>query len=252
MRILFSLLLFVGVAMPAIAANGAPPATAEQATRAWAGVLNRYVNDAGYVDFRGLAAHPSELQGFVDWIAEVDPESHPELFPNKDARLAYHLNAYNALAMHQVLVFDIPKKLSLLRRLSFFRLTPVRVGGKPISLEDYENTVIRKLGDPRVHAALNCMSESCPRLPRVPFAPGTLQAQLDHAARAFFSDPRNVRVDAAKRSVTLSEILKFFPEDFTAVAPSLIAYVNRFRQQAIPENYQVRFTPYDWTIIQQR
>ena len=59
----------------------------------------------------------------------------------------------------------------------------------------------------------------------------------------------NFRVDAHKRTVWLSEILKFYTEDFVPVpASSLIAYANRYAPQAAPLDYAVRFTPYDWTV----
>ncbi len=224
----------------------------EQASKLWASVLQQYVNPEGRVDFRGLTQHPEDLQRYVDWVAKVDPDQHPEWFPSRDAKIAHHINAYNALAMRQVLASGLPDKLTVLRRLNFFRLSKVSVGGKQISLEDYENNVIRKLGEPRVHVALNCMSESCPRLPREAFSASELQSQLDREAHKFFNESRNVRVDAASKTVFLTEIMKFFPEDFQAAAPSLTAYANRYRVEKIPEDYRVRFIPYDWSIIHQR
>jgi hypothetical protein len=49
--------------------------------------------------------------------------------------------------------------------------------------------------------------------------------------------------------VWLSELLNFYPEDFVPlVAPSLLAYANRYAVQPAPLDYAVRFTPYDWTV----
>ncbi|MGH3849573.1 MAG: DUF547 domain-containing protein, partial [Pseudonocardiaceae bacterium] len=111
--------------------------------------------------------------------------------------------------------------------------------------------VIRRLGEERVHFALNCMAVSCPRLPRMPFHAATLDAELAREARQFFAEPRNVEVDTAGRTVRLSEILSFYPEDFLAKAPSLIAYANRYRATPIPADYRVAFIPYDWTVNRQ-
>ena len=33
-----------------------------------------------------------------------------------------------------------------------------------------------------------------------------------------------------------------------AVAPSLIEYCNRYRDEPIPTDYAVEFIPYDWTL----
>jgi hypothetical protein len=102
-----------------------------------------------------------------------------------------------------------------------------------------------------VHFALNCMAASCPRLPQQPFAADELDRELDAAARAFFAEPRNVAVDLSMRELHLSEILSFYTEDFLAKAPSLPAYVNRWRTDKVPEDYRVTFFPYDWTINRQ-
>ncbi len=238
----------------AIAQAQAAQLTVEQATQHWALVLEEYVNDAGYVDFRRLATDPAELQTYVDWVAAVDPGNRSDLFPTRESVLAYYLNAYNALAMRQVLAQEVPNKLSLLKRRKFFRVAQVVVGGQTMNLEDFENDIIRKLGEPRVHWALNCMSESCPRLPRQPFMADHIEQQLQRETLKFLAEPRNVRIDHDRRRVHLTGIIKFFPEDFLAVAPSFIAYVNRYRaaDEQIPDDYKVKFINYDWTVIQQR
>lgn len=252
MKLLQLLMLLGSMSMYSTVQAGEVAAPPEEAITDWADVLERHVDSRGYVDFEALKQNSAELTRYTDWVAAVDPEKHPEWFPDTQSKLAHHINAYNALAMRHVLDNDLPKELTALRRLNFFRLSKVGVGGARMSLEAYENNIIRKIGEPRVHVALNCMSESCPRLPRVPFAAATLDAQLDQEARKFFNESRNVRVDMVKRTVYLTEIMKFFPEDFLAVSPSLIAYANRYRNDPIPTDYQVRHIAYDWTIIQQR
>jgi len=57
-----------------------------------------------------------------------------------------------------------------------------------------------------------------------------------------------VRVDAAAREAWLSGIFEFYPRDFLAKAPSLMAYVNRYRAVPIPEDFRIRFLEYDWTV----
>ena len=46
----------------------------------------------------------------------------------------------------------------------------------------------------------------------------------------------------------LSAILDWYREDFLAVAPSLVAWLNRYRDEPVPEDYEVGFLPYDWTL----
>ncbi len=226
----------------------------QQAMAQWTIVLETVVDDAGKIDFIGLKAAPSALNKVVAFIAKVSPATHPELFPTKDAILAYHLNAYNALAMHGVVAKDIPNDFaSFLRRVLFFKFHTITIGGQQTSLYDYENDVIRPLGDARVHFALNCMVRDCPRLPKQPFSTALLQQQLNMATIEFFNKPKHLRVDNEKETIYLSEILDFYTDDFVTSGETadLITYINQFRNEAIPLHYHIEFIDYDWTVNQQ-
>ena len=225
-----------------------PQPDADDPQAAWARVLARHIDPEGRIDFTGLAADRSDLGSFIAYIAHTPPDA----FAERQAKLAYLINSYNALSMASVLDLGIPERLDLLGRIQFFVLRRAVVGGQPISLRAYENEVIRPLGDERVHFALNCMVASCPRLPQHPFTADGLDRELDAAAHLFFADPRNCAVDPTKPEIHLSEILSFYTEDFLAKAPSLPAYVNRWRADKVPEDFAVTFYPYDWTINQLR
>ena len=88
---------------------------------------------------------------------------------------------------------------------------------------------------------------------KVPVTVMQLDGQLDRETRTFFGEPRNVRVDRGLRMLSLSEILDFYTADFLAQAATLPAYVNRYRAngERVPEDYALRFIPYDWTINRQ-
>ena len=232
-----------------------PPAIAQErdvdASAHWARVLRVFVNDQGEVDFRGLAKDSTDLKAFINYIARVSPESTPVLFPTMESKLAYHINAYNALAMYNVIDSGVPKSLSGLTKVRFFGFRRFSIGGRAMSLYTYENEVIRPLGDERVHFALNCMAVGCPRLPKTHFTASELDDQLDREARRFFSEPRNLQRVPETKTVRLSEILKFYTEDFQRRSRSLIAYVNRYAPDKIPEDYEIEFIGYDWTINDQ-
>ena len=214
----------------------------------WTKVLARHVDESGRIDFDSLSQNHADLDRVVAFVAAVDPISQPQRFPDKQSRLAFYINAYNALAMYGVVQAGVPESLGGLTKFTFFYLRTFTVGGKSISLYKFENNVIRPLGDERVHFALNCMVVSCPRLPRVAFSAAALDRQLDSAAREFIGNTRNVWVDHAKREVWLSAIFEFYTQDFLAHAPGLVAYVNRYRAAQIPADFKVRFLGYDWTV----
>ena len=218
----------------------------------WNAVLQQFVDENGRVDFSGLAARPDDLHTYVAFIARYSPGSHPQLFSAPADRLAYHINAYNALSMYNVLATGIPESLSGYGKVNFFYFQKLTIGGKKISLYDYENKIIRPMGDERVHFALNCMSVGCPRLPKEPFRAAHLNDQLDRETRRFMAEPRNVQVDHAGKTIRLSEIFRFYKEDFTRANGSLTAYVNRYRSEPVPEGYRVTYIPYDWTVNRQK
>jgi Protein of unknown function, DUF547 len=239
-----------------IAAQPVPaaPASLAEALDLWSNVLTRFVDEQGRTDFDALAADRNALDKFVAYVERVSPATAPELFPRRADVLAYHLNAYNALAMRGVIDEGITDGFtSFFKRQMFFRLRKVTVGGQSMSLSAYENDVIRPLGEPRVHFALNCMVRSCPRLPQTAFSAEELEAQLEAAAKEFLNDPRNVRVDGPAREVWLSTILDFYTEDFApdGKRESLIEYVNRYRDERIDPSFVVKFLTYDWTLNRQ-
>ena len=232
----------------------AVPASSPQAAQeAWGRVLGGFVNVRGEVDFDALARNRADLDRYVRHVADTPLTS----LPQGQERLAHMINAYNALSMFNVLQSGIPATHAGWNKVDFFVLRKLTVGGQVMSLRSFENDVIRpetrSLNDPRVHFALNCSAVSCPVLPRTPFTAAALDAELERETRAFFAHPDNFRIDAASRTVWLSELLDFYPEDFVPQpAASLLAYANRYAPQPAPLDYAVRFIPYDWTIANSR
>ena len=196
---------------------------------------------------------PADLNRYVRHVADQPLDGLADGWP----RLAHMVNAYNALSMYNVLQSGIPATHAGLAKLRFFVLRKLDIGGQALSLYSFENDVIRPYtrarNDPRVHFALNCSAVSCPVLPRQPFTAGALDAELERETRAFFARPENFRIDVAQRTLWLSELLNFYPEDFVpSPAANLLEYANRFAPQPAPADFTVRFTPYDWTVANSR
>jgi hypothetical protein len=244
-----SLALLSGCAtnLPAPRGPSAGPVAAEES---WARVLARHVDDLGRIDFAGIAEAPEDLDAYVSYVGSVSPISRPDAFPTREAKLAYYLNAYNALAMFGIVQSGIPESLAKMKFRFFYRNRFV-MGGERFSLYRLENSIVRKMLDPRIHFALNCMVRGCPQLPGVPFEAARLDTQLDAATRLFFSEDRNVDLRPDARTVRFNEILRFYTKDFLAASPSLIAYANQYRTEKIPGDWKVEFIPYDWMVNRQ-
>ncbi len=251
--LIHKLTLFVVMSISSITANAADNPYINALPK-WQTTLNKFVDEQGRTDFIALSEDHAELTDFLDVIAKVSPKSHPELFTSDAEVMAYHINAYNALAMWGVIERDIPDNFSTLwKRASFFKFRSVKIGGKKTNLYDYENKIIRKLNEPRAHFVLNCMVKDCPRLPQQHFSAETLEEDLQNAAVEFFNKTKHIQINDKTQRVALSGIMKFYTKDYVASGKKqdLVAYVNQYREEKIPENYKVTFLDYDWSINQQ-
>ena len=230
----------------------------------WTAVLERFVDERGLVDYRGLARDRAVFDRYVATVERASPKSDPRLFRTRDDALAYYLNAYNALVFKGVLARG-PEDETVWTPFgtgySFFSAMEVRVGGERTNLKRLEDEVVRaEFQDPRVHAALNCASMSCPRLPRKAFEGRTVDSELDAAMREFVGESRHCAVNSGKKTVMLSKIFKWFAEDFLAFErrqgnadSSILDYVNRYRAAGlkIPRDDAVSYLEYDKRINKQ-
>ena len=227
----------------AVAGSAASAVSLDEARAGYARVLQRHVNDQGQVDFAALRDDTSDaglgaLENYVQAIAAIPLDAAP----TPRARLAHMVNAYNALSMYNVIASGIPPSHNGFAKVRFFVLRKFVIGGTPLSLYDFENSIIRKLGEPRV-----------PVLPRAAFSAGRLDEELERETRSFFARASNLRIDDAQRTVFFNEILKFYTEDFVpAHGTTLIAYAQRYTDRQIPVDYAIAFSPYDWTIANSR
>lgn len=245
-----SLCLAVGLASAAGASASDPSA--------WARVLERFVDDEGRVDYRGLAEDRADLDLVLDRLATTGPRSTPERFPDRASRLAYLVDAYNAFVFQGVLELgpDVGTVWGLTGTgFHFFGVRSFRLDGASITLKKLEDEWIRaEFGDPRIHAALVCASAGCPRLPREPFEGDDLDARLDAAFREMALDPLHVRVDREAGVLWLSKIFEWFAADFAAVDPkgregidAVLAALDAARGPGneLPRDLEVRFPAYD-------
>ena len=241
-------------------------------------MLQQYVNDRGLVDYTALSKDSEDLEGYYYLITVYSPDSHPQLFPSEQDKLAYWINAYNAGAIKTVLtyypidsVIDVKQPgifFFLSDKSGFFFFQRLTFGGKSTSLYYLENQVIRKrFNDPRIHFAVNCASLGCPRLPRRSFSGEALDRQLDRETRFFLTEERNFKIDHDEKVIFLSSIFKWYEKDFTtwyaAKYPgreaSLLRYIELYLSpkrtaelKKIGNDYSLRFVPYDWRLNDQK
>ena len=224
--------------------------------RIWDELLQRYVDDLGRVNYQRWKAEGADvLRVWLESLADVDLAD----FTEADARLALWLNAYNAIAISQVLeVYPIasirPKVLGIpnwLSFLDFFTRSNTIIGGKKYSLNQIEHAILRpEFAEPRIHFALVCASVGCPLLRRGAYFPESVRTQLEADASRFIHNPDKVRYDAQKKTLYLSKIFKWYEEDFVKAAGSVAEYVGGYLgpEAAVGDGWAIVFSPYDWNL----
>lgn len=214
-------------------------------------LLRTYVTDDGFVDYDAWSNNADDLarlQGFVDELAVYDPS---ELSGNE--QLAFWINAYNALAVHEVLqrypVDSIrPTFLGIPER-SFFVESKHTVGGEDYNLDQIENEELRTLGEPRIHFAINCASQSCPVLLDEAYSASVLDRQLDEQARLFVNDPARNQYNVENNEAMLSKIFDWFEGDFDEVG-GVATYLTQFAEgdalTVLQNDPEIDYLTYDW------
>lgn len=219
--------------------------------------LTGYVTPDGRVYYQKLHDNLGDLDRYVAQLAKVSPQSHPALFPSREARLAYWMNAYNAIVLW-AFAKDYPSGANRLRnkagQAQFFFLRKFPIGGRQRSLDDIEENSIRKeFGDPRIHFGLVCASVSCPWLSKTAFTAGNLDSELNRLTREFLSQPRNLSIDPKSGKLRLSLILKWYEKDFGG-RERMLAFLGKHHdfEGRDPGKFRLQFAEYDWSLNEVR
>lgn len=210
-------------------------------------VFSSHVKD-GLVDYPAVQTDDR----FPAYLAQLD-RMDPNALAMRHERLAFWINAYNAFAVKGIL--DRFSPTSLVGRYRYFIGRNYRVGGSTINLYDLERQVlIKQFQEPLIHFAIVCASTSCPRLQPWSYEPDQLNLQLDRVAREFINDPTRNRFDRKKKVASLSMIFKWFEEDFTKAAGSVVSYITRYVndpelvQDLMQSDYRIEYLEYDWSL----
>lgn len=225
----------------------------------WSAVLAACVRDGGF-DYAKLKADRAGLDAY---LAELHAVTPAELAGWSDAqRFAFWINAYNAHCVQRALA-AYPKSI---RRLDgaggmntvfakpFIPMRAHHPGGKDaeLALNDIQDGILRKrFKDARVHAALHNGSKSGPKLRGEAYTAEKLDVQLGEQMRAFVNDPSRNRIDPGTKELALSEVFKWFAEDFEREARSVPEYLVRYAPAEKAEFLRaakIRWLPYDWEL----
>lgn len=226
----------------------------------WNGLLKKYVDSDGYVNYTRWNSSQADRRALSGYLANLSTASSSGR-STKDAKLAFWINAYNAVTVEGILreypTSSIRNHTAKVVGYNIWKDLHLLVGGKAFSLDSIEHKILRKEGDPRIHFAIVCASVGCPRLLNQAYTATAVQQQLDLNARDFFSRPQNFRYDQRSQSVQLSSILDWFGEDFGPNQQAQLRTISRW----VPANAQsavqsgrlrVSFADYSWDLNDQK
>lgn len=244
------------------AAGGATPLVSLDKVdhRVWDGLLKKYVDDNGMVDYAGWKASKSDMDALRQYLATLG-RGDPEASTTRQGKLAFWINAYNALTVYGILeVYPTSSIRNHTAKLIGYNIWDdllLPVADRKYSLNTIEHKILRKLGEPRIHFAIVCASIGCPRLRSEAYTPKKLEAQLADNARDFFSRQRNLQVDLNRREVGVSSILDWFGDDFGPTSQRALGRLadympddatGRLIEQG---NFSVEYLDYDWNLNEQ-
>lgn len=232
-----------------VMAGGDGPLTAASITAQTTTFLQKFVNKEGKVNYAAIQRNPEQLDELLSNIA---------LFEVAKAEMAdqyaFYLNAYNVLVIGEI-VHNYPL-MSVQDMPGFFNKVLMVVGREKLTLDQIETDKLRKIyDDPRLHFALVCGTNSCPRLNRTAYVGKELFVQLNNQAKFALLDPNYVKVDETGKSVKLPEIFKWYEADFSTsgTGKTGVLYVNQFRKDnRVPTWYAVDYYPYNWSLNDQK
>lgn len=202
-------------------------------------ILKKYVAANGNVNYKGIKENKATLDAYLNALNSNSPEDSW----SKNDRLAFYMNAYNAMTL-DLIINNYPTE-SIKDINDPWEQKNWNIDGKAISLEEIEHEILREMNEPRIHFGINCASISCPQLMNEAFTASKVEQQLEKLAIQFINDSKRNMI--TKNRVEISKIFRWFKEDFTKKG-DIIAYLNKYSSIKINKDARIRYMNYNWDL----
>ena len=204
---------------------------------AWNDLLKKHVSSTGKVNYKTFKADVELLDAYMRSLNE----SAPTEAASKEERLAYWINAYNAVTVRLIITNYPVSSITKLDGGKTWDVKRYTNGGKKLSLNDIENNILRPMGDARIHFALNCAAKSCPPLLNEAFTSENVNKLLEQRTRQFINSSRTV---VEKKEIKVPKIFDWYGKDFGNV----VDFVNKYAKIKANKTAKVTFSEYDWSL----
>jgi hypothetical protein len=209
----------------------------------WNELLQKHVSEEGLVDYKGFMKDREKLDDYLSKLSEMKPTDNWSV----QEQLAYYINIYNAYTVDLILKNYPVKSIKDLD--GPWTKEIVTIGDVEISLGGVENSILRKMNEPRIHFAINCASISCPDLLNEAFTAAKINEQLDKATMAFVNSNKN---EIIKNSVKLSSIFDWYKKDFIEDGKTVLDYINKYSAAKVAPGTSISYKDYNWNLNEQK
>jgi uncharacterized protein (DUF924 family) len=172
----------------------------------WDQQLKKYVDEQGLVDYKNWLTEKNELDAYIQTLEKMPPLETA----SKEAKLAYWINAYNALTV-QLILENYPTK-SIKEIKKPWDTDCIEVRGEAYTLGEIEHEILRKMDEA--------------------------------VTKAFLKDSTNNKLNPSH--IELSRIFLWFGKDFGSKAERL-EFISRYSELTI-KNPKIDYLPYDWSL----
>ncbi|MGB3586409.1 MAG: DUF547 domain-containing protein [Tunicatimonas sp.] len=196
----------------------------------------------GNVNYTGVKKNFSQIESLYRQIGEMD------LSQATDAeKKAFYINSYNLAVIYQIAKY-YPLK-SPMNKSGFFDRVDHKIAGEKMTLNELEiKKIVLPYGDPRIHFAVACAAKSCPPLASFAYVPNQLDKQLAQRTKKSINDNEFIQVKPGANQVAVSKIFDWYKKDFTKGGQTIIEFLNKYRDKAIPASYQLTHYEYNWQL----
>ncbi len=208
-------------------------------------LIQSYVSN-DLVDYQRLKAdQQGKIQKMYSGLDGIEPERL-----DAEEQKAFWINVYNFLVIYGIVeAYPINSTQKIY---GFFTEKKFDIAGKQRSLNGIESSeLLQKYQDPRVHFAIVCGAVGCPPLINKIFQAENLDQLLEERTRSALNDSRFVQYDPNTAVLRVSEIFKWYQDEFVKHSGSVIAYINQYRNQPVNSQVELDYIPYDWKLNDQ-
>ncbi|MEO0042143.1 MAG: hypothetical protein RL329_1591 [Bacteroidota bacterium] len=201
----------------------------------WDKLLQKHAKQ-GKMNYKNLQNDKIILENYIQSLANNVPAANA----TKSEKMAFWLNAYNALTVKLILDNYPLKSIKDLDKGNPWEVSRYLLGGKKYSLNEIENQILRPMGDARIHFGLNCAAKSCPPIHQRAFTAAHVETQLDQLTRAFINKTQQNQLTG--NTIKISNIFNWYAADFGNV----IAFLNKYATIPVYKTAKISYTNYDW------